>query len=120
MALRSICLTRCVRLQSERQIVGIRQQELLEDDFIVLEGTLCSPFGTDFEIVAAVVYVLQAVAAAEKYRPEVASLDVSPPGLRGAMLLVEISANYLESENPSFLLRKQRAGIERSTLATCE
>jgi len=93
---------------------------MLEDDFIVLEGTLCPPFGTDFEIVTAVVYVLQAVAAAEKYRPEVASLDVPVPGLRGAMLLVKISANYLESENPSFLLRKQRAGIEKKPLATCE
>jgi hypothetical protein len=51
-----------------------------------------SPFGTDFEIVTAVVYVLQAVAAAEKYRPEVASVHVSLPGLRGAMLLVKISA----------------------------
>jgi len=72
-----------------------------------------SPFGTDFEIVTAVVYGLQAVAVAEKYRPEVPSLDVSLPGLRGAMLLVKISANYLESENPSFLLRKQRARIEK-------
>jgi hypothetical protein len=46
------------------------------------------------------VYVLQADAAAEKYRPEVASLDVSLPGLRGAMLLVKISAITL---NPKIL-----------------
>jgi NADH:ubiquinone oxidoreductase subunit 2 (subunit N) len=79
-----------------------------------------SPFGTDFEIVTAVVYVLQAVAAAEKYRPEVASVHVSLPGLRGAMLLVKISANYLESEILHFYRVNDGLESKRSSIATCE
>ena len=66
---------------------------IAEDDFLILEGSLCPLLTPHFEIVAAVMDGLEAVAAAEKHRPEIVLLDVSLPGLRGFEVARRVLAN---------------------------
>jgi len=56
---------------------------IAEDDFLIVEGSLRPLLEPEFEIVGAVGDGLEALAAAEENRPDVALLDVSLPGLRG-------------------------------------
>jgi hypothetical protein len=112
-------LTCCVRLQSERQIVGVRQQEMLEVISSFWKALSVSSFGTDFEIVTAVVYVLQAVAAAEKYRPELPHWTCLCLA-RGATLLVKISAITLNPKILHFYCVNNGQESKKKPLATCE
>jgi DNA-binding NarL/FixJ family response regulator len=56
---------------------------IAEDEYVIREGELRVLLEPEFSIVAAVGDGIEAVEAAKKYRPEIALLDVSLPGLRG-------------------------------------
>lgn len=56
---------------------------IAEDDFLIVEGCLRPALARDFEVVGVVGDGKEAVAEAERLRPDLALLDVSLPGLRG-------------------------------------
>jgi DNA-binding NarL/FixJ family response regulator len=67
---------------------------IAEDDFIIREGNLRPLLETEYEIVAAVGDGLEAVAAAEKHKPDIALLDMSLPGMRG----LEVARHILKNQ----------------------
>lgn len=69
---------------------------IAEDDFIILEGSLRPIVSREFEVVAAVGDGQEAVAAAERLRPDVALLDVSLPRLGGFDVARKILAGQPE------------------------
>ena len=69
---------------------------IAEDDFIILEGSLRPIVSREFEVVAAVGDGQEAVAAAERLRPDVALLDISLPRLRGFDVARQILAGQPE------------------------
>lgn len=65
---------------------------IAEDDFLIREGTLEPLLQPHFTIVASVADGLEAVAAAAEWKPMVALIDISLPGLRGFEVAKQILA----------------------------